>query len=383
METAFEAANPDVDVVVTEIGASDYYNKIVEWQAAGTLPDVLMQNNLALDSLIDMGVFADITTYWENYTLKDLYYPEAVNLLKGKDGKQYGVPQNLGGIGLLVRKDLMVAKGINPKQLTSWNDWLDAMEATQADTNGDNIIDLWGTVWPFGDQFMTGALFAQLMICNGIPLLDLKTELVQYQQNWIEGFQFIKDLRTRNLVSPDSFSMTFPDTGTAWGVGTAATVQIGPFVVGMLANSTQFINQNQAYGLTAPAGPHGEPMWQPIVTGYEITNTSKVKDTAWKFITFANSKYYLGKFLASPGGHDGVRYDITPEYMASEFGKEIWWVEMWTDAEVGKLYDKKLDPQLEPNYSIWHDYITKVALGDLEPAAAFQQFKADLLQAIG
>ena len=229
---------------------------------------------------------------------------------------------------------------------------------------------------------MAGAYMAQALSCNGLPLTDVKTELTTYEQNWIEGFKLFQDMHDANVISPDSFSTDFPGSGYAWGVGSAVTIQMGQMVSGMLGNNTQFLNPSQVYGATYPAGPHGTPQWQAVISGMYITSTSEHPDEAFDFIKYLASKSNQGRMCAGPGGFAPTRNDVTSAYL-QELGAQGWWKSMWINAYAGKLYTQKVDGKLEPNYHIFQQYITKVCNGQLTATEAFQQFKAALLQAIG
>ena len=262
---AYMAEHPNVEIKCTVMDNTDMMESMSAWQAAGTLPDIATCNQMGAGQLKGMGILYPLDEWWDTYEDKNKYLSGTVELAT-MDGQIWFMPQLVGGTGLAMRNDLVVAAGYNPADIDTWAEWIAVMEAADDPSNG-----IYGIPLPLGDDFMGGAFFADLANSNGIRWVDPTVELEQDREKFIECFDFIYQLGQKGLIHPDSYSLQFKDTAVAWGADGAVYVWIGKFLEGMLGDQTQLVTPETCYATAMARGPHGQNTWLGIVSGFWIT----------------------------------------------------------------------------------------------------------------
>lgn len=116
----FNAANPDLNVKITQLGWGDYWGKITNGMVAENAPDVFTNhlsqypNYLKFDQLVPLD---DTNLDFDQYAdgLADLWI--------GQDGKRYGVPKDWDTIALFYNKDMIKDAGISEEEMQNldWN----------------------------------------------------------------------------------------------------------------------------------------------------------------------------------------------------------------------------------------------------------------------
>jgi ABC-type glycerol-3-phosphate transport system substrate-binding protein len=372
----YMAENPNVEIETVTMDSWDMQESLPAWQAAGTLPDITIINQMGVGSLIGMGIVEPLDDYWATYADSDKYIPGTVELAT-QQGQLNFVPQLVGGTGMVWRRDLVEAAGYTVAEIDTWAEMVEVLEATVDIDEG-----IYGIPLMLGDNFMSGALFANLANNNGIDWTSVVDNFDEDRDKFIEVFELIEELSEKGLLHPDSYSLEFRDTAVAWGTEGAVAVNMGKFMWGMLGEQTDLMNPDQIYATTMVRGPHGQNTWLGIISGFWISSTSEYKDEAFDFISFANNKY--NNAWATATMHDTARTDVTVDYRISNFPElaEEWWLDMWYDAMKADLKTEHPDPLYEPNYGFFTVAMIDVARGDLTPEQAFEQVKADYLDLI-
>lgn len=116
----FNAANPDLNVKITQLGWDDYWSKLTNGMVAENAPDVFTNhlakypNYLRFDQLVPLD---DTNLDFDQYAdgLADLWV--------GQDGKRYGVPKDWDTIALFYNEDMADDAGISAKEMADldWN----------------------------------------------------------------------------------------------------------------------------------------------------------------------------------------------------------------------------------------------------------------------
>ena len=125
----YMAANPNVKINITVLENEAFKTKLTTTMQAGKVPDVFQSwGGGTLAEQAQAGLVQDITEPTSDW-IGDLN--EAGVGLYQVDGKQYGVPYNLGMVGVWYNKALFKKAGISEPPAT-WEDFLAAVEKLKA-----------------------------------------------------------------------------------------------------------------------------------------------------------------------------------------------------------------------------------------------------------
>lgn len=131
--SAFEEANPDIDVKAVETAYDPTTFQALA--AGGSLPDVLSVPLTEPQGLIKRGQAADLTDTLKSEGLLDSLNPAILNLASDADGKAYGVPTSAYSFGLVYNRALFTAAGLDPDAPpTTWDEVRTAAQQITAKT---------------------------------------------------------------------------------------------------------------------------------------------------------------------------------------------------------------------------------------------------------
>ena len=215
---AFEKANPDIKVKITNFKVNDYFTKLTAGFVAGDAPDAF-QNSvtyfqsyasqgqiLAIDDLIkqsnyDLGVFAD-----------------GVDLWKFTDGKQYGLPLDWAASALYYNKDLVTKAGLTDEDLQNltWNPedggtFLSVVKRLTVDKNGvrgdepgfdKNNVAVYGIGTMASDDNLGQTTWGPFAASTGFELTD--------KPNWPDQFNYGDE----RFIATMDFMRSCPTTAT-------------------------------------------------------------------------------------------------------------------------------------------------------------------------
>jgi len=123
---AFEAANPDIDIVHSTVAHEDFKQAIRAYLTASTPPDVMtwFAGNRAR-FFIDKGLIMDISDVWESEGWNE-DFPAGFRALSTVDGKQYFLPSSWYWWAVYYRKDIFEQYGLEPPE--TWEEFLQVCE---------------------------------------------------------------------------------------------------------------------------------------------------------------------------------------------------------------------------------------------------------------
>ena len=118
---AYMAAHPNVKINITVLENEAFKTKLATSIQSGQVPDLFQSwGGGIMASQADAGMLKDITADVASW--KDTVNPGAMSIYSYK-GKQYGVPWDMGMIGVWYNKDLFAKAGITAPPAT-WEDFL-------------------------------------------------------------------------------------------------------------------------------------------------------------------------------------------------------------------------------------------------------------------
>lgn len=170
--------------------------------------------------LIEQGIAADITPYFESNNLKSIYNPDVLSLTM-KDGKAYGIPEFAYGMGLAYNLNMFKEAGLNAPPQT-WDELATyAKKLTKRDSGRAGLTFITDGTAATGWQYTTiGYTF-------GAKVSDfIKEESGAYKSVFgkgspVDALKFIQALRWQHDVLPRE-SLDWAKNGQTLATGQAA-----------------------------------------------------------------------------------------------------------------------------------------------------------------
>ena len=151
LERAFEAANPDIDMVVEVLPSSTYQRKLPVMIASGTAPDLFEcspESSASFPNFASKDAYLDLEPLIERDNIDiDQWFASVIQSCR-YEGKLYVLPKKLNGpASVHYNMDLFDAAGLAyPNPDWTWDDALAMARRLTRDLDGDDRIDQWGLV---------------------------------------------------------------------------------------------------------------------------------------------------------------------------------------------------------------------------------------------
>ena len=133
MANEYMAAHPNVKINITILENEAFKTKLTTVTQAGTPPDIFQSwGGGTMNEQIDAGLLQDITSYLDadGGAWRNTFAPGALAVF-AKDGKNYGVPWDMGMVSWWYNKDLFAKANIaNPP--TTWTEFIADVKALKA-----------------------------------------------------------------------------------------------------------------------------------------------------------------------------------------------------------------------------------------------------------
>lgn len=271
---AFEEEHPDIAVELEM--SDDFDTKLSTEYAAGNAPDVMYDFLKAQGTRVELGQYADLTDYVENWEDWDdfLDNPKALGAL---GGVQYGIPVYADARIFLYNKDLFEEAGLDPETPpTTWDELKEYHEALTKTDDAGEVTQVGFSIPTTGAQLVNFlSTFAEE---NGLKnLVDEETDEILFNTDaGIEALQFLYDLYT--------------EAGFVWD---SADATLDPFLTGKAAMT---VTTTGAYhtavesginvGVAAPLTKEKQATFCGMHFLY-VSSDSQNQDAAWEFIKYA------------------------------------------------------------------------------------------------
>lgn len=218
LKTAFEKANPDIQIEYIQIPASEYYTKVLTMIASGQSPDVAMLGMDKLAPWVDRNALTNLEPFIQRTGFNlNAYFPAVIEAVRYADGI-YGLPRDITSNVLAYNKRLFDEAGV-PYPTGDWN-VEDFLEAAQRLTKKTSVgTDVFGYAY---DTFADG-WYDWLLLNNATFLNKEGNRSALHEPAAVEALQFLVDLRTKYGVSPTTAqAKAFTYASSAFRIGKAA-----------------------------------------------------------------------------------------------------------------------------------------------------------------
>ncbi|MDE7186402.1 MAG: extracellular solute-binding protein [Lachnospiraceae bacterium] len=161
MAEGFMKQNPDCKVTVETVPWDEYWTKLQAAAQGGDLPDVFVMHPDEVKNYAEGGMLMDLTDILNGDIANADNFPQYVVDDFKVGGGYYGIPKDIGTLGLFYNKDIFDAAGVEyPTADWTWDDMMDAAEkltdpangiyGIAADNNGQNFY--WNLIWQNGGE---------------------------------------------------------------------------------------------------------------------------------------------------------------------------------------------------------------------------------------
>lgn len=290
----FEAANPEIDVVLTNFDHEAYKNAIRNFLTADP-PD--LANWYAANRMrpfVEAGLFADISDVWANNGLNESL---ASSVLSSTiDGKQYAIPYTYYQWGIYYNRDAYKAAGVEvpgPEGVT-WDQFLANCEKFKA-ANIDCVTTGSSALWP-----VAGIFDYISMRTNGY---QFHSDLAAGKISWtspevakvFENFGKLQPFVTTNHAAID-----WQDAAALLVQGKAANYVMGNFAVGVFKEGGM-TNDNLGFMVFPEITPGIERAEEAPTDTIHLTSGAKNPEDAKTFLAYMASAEAQSKWNAAVG----------------------------------------------------------------------------------
>lgn len=270
----FESQHPGIKIhYYSGVLKEDYSEWFSRKLLAGDTPDVFMILSSDFNQFSSMGVLKDLGDLIfrdESFDMNRFYTSSLHTGLY--NGYQYALPYETNPTLMFVNKTLLDNEGIDVPALDwTWNDLYDICRKVTKDTNGDGIIDQFGTY----NYTWLNAIYS-----NGGNLFDENGENAYLTNNNVmEGLKYIYSLNELNQgqkVTQENFNsgrvVFMPLTFAEY-----RTYKTYPYKIKKYANF-------QWDCITLPSGPSGENASQADTLLVGVCANTNYEALAWEFL---------------------------------------------------------------------------------------------------
>lgn len=290
----FEAANPEIDVQLTNFDHEAYKNAIRNFLTADP-PD--LANWYAANRMrpfVEAGLFADISDVWADNGLNDAL---ASSVLSSTiDGKQYAVPYTYYQWGIYYNRDAYKAAGVEVpgEGGVTWDQFLANCEKFKA-AGIDCVTTGSSALWPVAGIFDYVSLRT-----NGY---QFHSDLAAGKISWTspEARAVFENLgKLQPYVTANHAAIDWQDAAALFVQGKAANYVMGNFAVGVFKEGGM-TNDNLGFMVFPEITPGIARAEEAPTDTIHLTSGSKNPDDAKKFLAFVASAEAQSKWNAAVG----------------------------------------------------------------------------------
>lgn len=275
----FEEENPGVRVeYVSGLLKEDYSEWLSEQILLGSAPDVFFVLGDNFNDFAEIGALKDLTELIEGDEefQEEAFYSSAY-AYGAYGGGQYALPYECAPKLMFVNKTILDAEGIEvPGQDWTWEEFYDICEKVTKDTDGNGIVDQFGTV---------GYTWEDAFDSNGVQLFDQKgTECYLTDEKAVAAVEFMERLEKLN----GGYSVSGRD-----------------FALGNVAFQPMLFSEYRAYKsyplsikkysgfewecVTMPAGPDGDNISKLDTLTIAMSSETAHTEQAWELMKLLTS----------------------------------------------------------------------------------------------
>jgi multiple sugar transport system substrate-binding protein len=311
----FEAANPEIDVQLTNFDHEGYKNAIRNFLTANP-PD--LANWYAANRMrpfVEAGLFADISDVWAANGLTEALASSVPS--STIDGKQYAIPYTYYQWGIYYNRDAYAAAGVTPPgpEGVSWADFLANCETFKA----------------AGIDCVTTGSVAKWPVAGIFDYLSLRTNGYQFHADLAAGkiswtspetrAVFAEFAKLQPFVTENHAAIDWQDAAAIFTQNKAAHYVMGNFAVGVFKEGGM-TNDNLGF-MVFPEITAGVARAEEAPTDtVHLTSGAKNPEDAKKFLAYMASAEAQTKWNAAVGQlptNSGATVDAADPFLSAGF----------------------------------------------------------------
>ncbi|UUZ85009.1 sugar ABC transporter substrate-binding protein [Paenibacillus sp. P26] len=286
----FEDQHPEIKLNITTVSFEVLHDKLVAAINAGNPPDISWGLSEWIGEFSKMDGLADLTEKFNAWSEKDSIYP---NVMKGVTvgGKIVAIPHYLGIRALLYHEDMLKQAGLSAPPKT-WEEPLAAAPKIKQAT-GKYAFGIAGSGVRSPQELIAYLASNDLELAT--PTKDGK-----YKNTWkdnpdemkraAEVFQFYKNLKDKEVMSPDAKAWGYQEEDTNFAQGQYAMVVDGNW---MSAHVKE--NPDTMKDVKVAAPPSGKkPATFMEIAPMFVFKKAKNPEAGWELAKYVMSKDYQG-----------------------------------------------------------------------------------------
>ena len=299
---AFEKANPDIKVKITQTSWGDYWTTLSTGFVSGTAPDVFTDHLARYPEFVENDLLVDIAPLIKRDKLPTNIYLGGLFELWGKDGKQYGFPKDWDTIALIYDKAMLDKAGVDPKDLQNltWNpkdggsfgQLIAKLSVDEAGNNGlapnfnPSKVKQYGLLIDGAPDGFGQVEWSHFAVSNGFKFHD---------GPWAKGFhyddpklaetlQWIANTMKKGYIVPAKDARQL-GANSFFAAGKGGMALTGSWMINWYVDNAKF---DKGFA-PLPKGPEGrKSMFNGLADSIWVG--SKHKDEAWKWVKFLGSE---------------------------------------------------------------------------------------------
>ncbi|MCB1970540.1 MAG: sugar ABC transporter substrate-binding protein [Geminicoccaceae bacterium] len=270
MAKDFEAAHPDIDIVIEDVAWGALQQRLTTDIAGGTAPDISIIGTRWLVDFVDNDIVEPLSGY-----MSDEFKERFIGTFMSPstiDGEVYGLPVAASARAMYYNKDLFEKAGVgNPPK--NWDELADASK---------KISDLGDDIYGFGlqgggDTETDAYWYYSLWSEGGDIIVDGKSGIASDAA--IKAANIYKNLIDSGLTQPSVTNYNRQDVESLLKQGKVGMILSGPWLRGQLKEESPDLQ----YGITAiPEGT--QPATYGVTDSIVMFASSQVKQEAWQFL---------------------------------------------------------------------------------------------------
>ncbi len=278
--TAFERANPDVDVEINPVAdQDDLMVKLSTAFAGGRPPDVFLVNYRNYGQFAAQGVLAPVQPRLEASTVIEEadFAAAALDAFRFEGAELTCLPQNVSSLEVYYNVDMFEQAGVPlPEAGWTWDDFLSAAKSLTGQGRygvgtEPSLIRVAPFVWSAGGEVVDDPADP--------TTLTLDTGTAR------RGLDFFLDLQTVHRVAPPEREEQSQDSEARFLAG-----RLGMYLNSRKSVPTLRTIEDFTWDVAPlPVAPGGKPATILHGDAYCMSKASPQQDQTWRFIEFANS----------------------------------------------------------------------------------------------
>jgi len=232
---SYMVEHPNVNIEITILENEAFKTKMTTVVQSGDMPDIFQSwGGGVMNEYIGAGMMKDITADLDadGGAWRNTFSPGALGVYS-LDGKNYGVPWDMGMVGFWYNKDLFAQAGIDAPPAT-WDELLDAV--TKLKAAGITPIALGeGDKWP--GHFWFGYLATRICGQNGFQAAASRSGSFA-DTCFVEAGNKILELNALEPFQDGYLGAVYGDQSTVMGNGQAAMELMGQWAPGAQAGNS-------------------------------------------------------------------------------------------------------------------------------------------------